>query len=31
MIYLSGTDEEDVIMNAFSRYDEGDGKCHEDK
>jgi len=28
---ISGTDEEDVIMNAFAQYDEGDGKCASDK
>jgi len=27
---VQGTDEEDVIMNAFGRYDEGDGKCKEE-
>lgn len=28
---ISGTDEEDVIMNAFAQYDEGDGKCSSEK
>ncbi|KAF8764396.1 myosin regulatory light chain 2-like [Argiope bruennichi] len=27
---ISGTDEEDVIVNAFNLYDEGDGKCREE-
>jgi len=27
---VQGTDEEDVIMNAFGRYDEGNGKCKEE-
>lgn len=27
---ISGTDEEDVIVNAFNMYDEGDGKCREE-
>lgn len=25
-----GTDEEEVILNAFAQYDEGDGLCNED-
>jgi len=25
-----GTDEEDVILNAFAQYDEGNGMCNED-
>jgi len=25
-----GTDEEDVILNAFAMYDEGEGKCNQD-
>jgi len=25
-----GTDEEEVILNAFAQYDEGDGKCKEE-
>jgi Ca2+-binding EF-hand superfamily protein len=28
---IQGTDEEDVVMQAFGRYDEGDGFCKEDK
>lgn len=28
---VEGTDEEDVILDAFSRFDEGDGYCKEDK
>lgn len=28
---VEGTDEEDVILDAFSRFDEGDGFCKEDK
>lgn len=28
---VQGTDEEDVVLQAFSRYDEGDGFCSEDK
>jgi len=27
---IAGTDEEEVIVNAFNMYDEGDGKCKED-
>ena len=27
---IAGTDEEDVIVNAFNMYDEGDGKCREE-
>lgn len=27
---IAGTDEEDVIVNAFNLYDEGDGKCKEE-
>jgi len=27
---VSGTDEEDVIINAFAQYDEGEGKCKEE-
>jgi len=30
MICLKGTDEEDVILNAFAQYDEGDGLCREE-
>lgn len=26
-----GTDEDDVILNAFAHYDEGEGKCKEEK
>lgn len=26
-----GTDDEEVILNAFAQYDEGDGKCDEQK
>jgi hypothetical protein len=25
-----GTDEEDVILNAFAQYDEGEGLCKEE-
>lgn len=28
---VQGTDEEDVVLDAFSRFDEGDGFCPEDK
>lgn len=28
---VQGTDEEDVVLTAFNRYDEGDGFCKEDK
>ncbi|UYV66889.1 hypothetical protein LAZ67_4003244 [Cordylochernes scorpioides] len=28
---ISGTDEEDVIMQAFKLFDDGDGKCEGDK
>lgn len=28
---VSGTDDEDVVMNAFSRFDEGDGFCREEQ
>lgn len=28
---ITGTDDEDVIMNAFAQYDDGDGKCASDK
>lgn len=28
---ISGTDDEDVINAAFKVYDEGNGKCHQDK
>lgn len=28
---IQGTDDEDVVMNAFSMYDEGDGFCNEEK
>lgn len=28
---VQGTDDEDVVLNAFSRYDEGDGFCKEEK
>jgi len=28
---IAGIDEEDVILNAFAQYDEGDGKCSEEK
>ncbi|GIY22794.1 myosin regulatory light chain 2 [Caerostris darwini] len=27
---IAGTDEEDVIVNAFNMYDEGEGKCREE-
>nr|XP_015906187.1 myosin regulatory light chain 2 [Parasteatoda tepidariorum] len=27
---IAGTDEEEVIVNAFNMYDEGDGKCKEE-
>jgi len=27
---IAGTDEEEVIVNAFNMYNEGDGKCKED-
>lgn len=27
---IAGTDEEDVIVNAFNLFDEGDGKCREE-
>nr|ABW76151.1 myosin II regulatory light chain [Avicularia avicularia]3DTP_E Chain E, Myosin II regulatory light chain [Avicularia avicularia]3DTP_F Chain F, Myosin II regulatory light chain [Avicularia avicularia]3JAX_E Chain E, myosin regulatory light chain [Schistosoma mansoni]3JAX_F Chain F, myosin regulatory light chain [Schistosoma mansoni] len=27
---IAGTDEEDVIVNAFNLFDEGDGKCKEE-
>ncbi|XP_054710552.1 myosin regulatory light chain 2-like [Uloborus diversus] len=27
---IAGTDEEDVIVNAFNMYDEGEGKCKEE-
>jgi len=27
---IAGTDEEEVIVNAFNLYDEGDGKCKEE-
>ncbi|TDG38344.1 hypothetical protein AWZ03_015234 [Drosophila navojoa] len=27
---ISGTDEEDVIVNAFNLFDEGEGKCKEE-
>lgn len=26
-----GTDEEDVILNAFAQFDEGNGLCNEDR
>lgn len=28
---IQGTDDEDVVVDAFSRYDEGDGFCQESK
>lgn len=28
---VQGTDDEDVVLQAFSRFDEGDGFCKEDK
>lgn len=28
---VQGTDDEDVVMQAFSRFDEGDGFCKEEK
>lgn len=28
---VQGTDEEDIVLNAFNRYDEGDGFCKEEK
>lgn len=28
---IQGTDDEDVVVDAFSRYDEGDGFCKEEK
>lgn len=28
--FYTGADEEDVIVNAFNMYDEGDGKCKEE-
>lgn len=28
---IQGTDDEDVVVNAFNLYDEGDGFCKEDK
>lgn len=28
---VQGTDDEDVVLNAFNRYDEGDGFCKEEK
>lgn len=28
---IQGTDEEDVVVNAFNLYDEGDGFCKEEK
>jgi hypothetical protein len=28
---IQGTDEEEVVVQAFGRYDEGDGFCKEDK
>lgn len=28
---VQGTDDEDVVLSAFNRYDEGDGFCKEDK
>jgi Ca2+-binding EF-hand superfamily protein len=28
---VQGTDDEEVILNAFAQYDEGDGKCDEQK
>jgi len=28
---ISGTDDEDVIMNAFAQYDDGGGKCDQEK
>lgn len=28
---ITGTDDEDVILNAFAQYDDGDGKCSSDK
>lgn len=28
---VQGTDDEDVVTDAFSRFDEGDGFCREDK
>ena len=30
-IWMPGTDEEDVILNAFAQYDEGNGLCSEEK
>lgn len=29
-LFYTGADEEDVIVNAFNMYDEGDGKCKEE-
>lgn len=28
---VSGTDDEATIVNAFTQFDEGEGKCKEDK
>lgn len=28
---IAGTDDEPTVLNAFNQFNEGDGKCREDK
>ena len=28
---IAGTDDEPTVLNAFNQFNEGDGKCKEDK